>query len=133
MFENTRKIRAAILGTGFMGRVHTEGIRRLGNVEIVAVAGATHEEARSFAQSVGIERSTGDYREVLADPTIDTVHICTPNQLHFPMAEAALKAGKHVICERPLATSVVEARHLVALAKKTGLANCTFYNVRAYP
>ena len=128
-----KKTRTAIFGAGFMGRVHTEGIRRLGNVEVAAIAAETPDEARNFAESTGIERSTGDYRELLADPTIDVVHICTPNQLHFPMAKAALEAGKHVICEKPLATSVSEASQMVSLAKKTGLANCTFHNIRAYP
>ena len=131
--DNAKKIRTAIFGAGFMGRVHTEGIRRLGNVEVVAVAAETSEEARIFAASAGIERSTGEYREILADPTIDAVHVCAPNHLHFPMVKAALEAGKHVICEKPLATSVSDALEMVALAKKTGVANCTFHNVRAYP
>ena len=116
-----------------MGRVHTEGLRRLGNVEVVGVAAETAEEARKFAASTSIERSTGDYRELLADASVSAVHICTPNHLHFPMAKAALEAGKHVICEKPLATSVTEAEQMVALAKKSGLVNCTFHNIRAYP
>jgi predicted dehydrogenase len=133
MSDHRKTIKTAIFGAGFMGRVHTEGIRRLGNVEIVGIAAETAEEARNFAESTGIARSTGDYRELLADPAIDAVHVCTPNQLHFPMVKAALEAGKHVVCEKPLATSVAEALQMVALAKKTGLANCTFHNIRAYP
>jgi predicted dehydrogenase len=133
MSDQKKKVRTAIFGAGFMGRVHTEGIRRLGNVEIAGIAAETAEEARSFAESAGIERSTGDYRELLADSTVDAVHVCTPNQLHFPMVKTALEAGKHVICEKPLATSVADAMQMVALAKKTGLANCTFHNIRAYP
>jgi predicted dehydrogenase len=128
-----KKIRTAILGTGFMGRVHTEGIRRLGNVEVGGVAARTGEQARRFADELSIERATGDYREFLADPEIDAVHICTPNSLHFPMAKAALEAGKHVLCEKPLATSVAEGREMIRLAKKKNLANCTFHNLRYYP
>ncbi len=128
-----KQIKAAIFGTGFMGRVHTEGARRLGNVEIAAVAGSTSERARAFADRNGIERSTGDWRELIADPSIEAVHILTPNELHFPMATAALEAGKHVVCEKPLATSVAEGEELVALARRTGLAHCTFHNIRAYP
>ena len=128
-----KTFRTVILGTGFMGRVHTEGIRRLGNVEVAGVAARTGEQARRFADELSIERATGDYREFLSDPSIDAVHICTPNSLHFPMAIAALEAGKHVLCEKPLATSVAEAREMIRLAKEKNLANCTFHNLRYYP
>jgi predicted dehydrogenase len=127
------KIKIAIFGTGFMGRVHTEGVRRLGNVEVAGIAGSTPASARRLADELSIDRSTGDYRELLADPAIDAVHICTPNALHFPMAMAALEAGKHVLCEKPLAVSVAEAREMVQLAKQKNLANCTFHNLRYYP
>ena len=66
-------------------------------------------------------------------PEVDAVHICTPNALHFPMAKAALQAGKHVLCEKPLATSVAEARELVELARAGKLRNCTCHNLRFYP
>jgi predicted dehydrogenase len=116
-----------------MGRVHTEGVRRLGNVEVAGVAARTPDQARRFADELSIPRATGDYREFLADPSIDAVHICTPNALHFPMASAALAAGKHVLCEKPLATSVSEAREMIRLAQEKNLANCTFHNLRYYP
>ena len=128
-----KKIRIAVFGTGFMGRVHTEAARRLGNVEVAGVAGSSQERAQAFANQVGIPEASGDYRKFLADPGIEAVHILTPNNLHFPMAKAALVAGKHVVCEKPLGTSVAEGEELVALAKRTGLANCTFHNIRAYP
>ena len=104
-----RKIKTAVFGTGFVGRVHVEGIRRLGNVELAAIAEQGDERAKKFAAEVGVERSAGDYRTLLDDKEIQAVHICTPNFLHFPMAKAALEAGKHVVCEKPLATSVAEA------------------------
>ncbi|MGI8991415.1 MAG: Gfo/Idh/MocA family protein [Bryobacteraceae bacterium] len=128
-----QKLKAAVFGTGFMGRVHTEAIRRLGNVEVAGVADRHEAAARKFAAEMGIERATGDYHALLQDPTIDAVHICTPNALHFPMAHDALNAGKNVLCEKPLATSVAEARQLVALAKEKNLANCTHHNLRYYP
>ncbi|PYT30298.1 MAG: dehydrogenase [Acidobacteria bacterium] len=128
-----RKIKTAVLGTGFMGRVHTEGIRRVGNVEVAAIAASSQEKARKFADELGVERSTGDYRTLLKDPEINAVHVCTPNALHFPMAKAALEAGKHVLCEKPLATSVEEAQQMVDLARAKNLANCTFHNLRYYP
>ena len=116
-----------------MGRVHSEGIRRLGNVEIVGVAASSADKARAFAYEISVERSTGDYHELLADPEIDAVHVCTPNALHFPMSKAALEAGKHVICEKPLAMSSEQAAEMVRLAKERNLANCTFHNLRYYP
>ena len=128
-----RKLRAAIFGTGFMGRVHTEGIRRLGNVEVAGIAASSDEKARKFADELGVEQATGDYHKLATDPSIDAVHICTPNALHFPMAMAALEAGKHVLCEKPLAMSPNEARQMVAKAKEKNLANCTFHNLRFYP
>lgn len=128
-----RMLKAAIFGTGFMGRVHTEGLRRLGNVEVAGIAARTAEQARKLADELSIPRATGDYREFLADPGIDAVHICTPNSLHFPMAKAALEAGKHVLCEKPLATSTAEAREMARLAREKNLANCTFHNLRYYP
>src|ERR1700729_4051405 len=128
-----KKLKAAIFGIGFMGRVHTEALRRLGNVEVTGVAGRTAEAARKFADTMRIERATGNYQDLLADPDLDAVHICTPNELHFPMAQAAMQAGKHVLCEKPLASTIAEANAMLAMAKEKGLAHCTFYNIRAYP
>ncbi len=116
-----------------MGRVHVEALRRLGIVDVVAVAGRTSDSARQFAAAHAIENSTGDYHDLLANAKIDAVHICSPNSLHFSMAKAALEANKHVLCEKPLASSVAEAVGMAALAKERNLANCTLYNVRSYP
>jgi predicted dehydrogenase len=128
-----KKIKVAIFGTGFMGRVHTESLRRLGNVEVVGIAGSTTERARKFADEVGIEWATGDYRELLEDPDIRAVHICSPNELHYEMTMRSLERGKHVMCEKPLASTIDEAHDMIELAKSTGLANCTLYNIRSYP
>jgi predicted dehydrogenase len=128
-----KKIKAVIFGTGFMGRVHTESLRRLGNVDVVCVAGSTAERARKFADEVGIERSSGDYRELLEDDEISSVHICSPNAFHYEMTMRSVERGKHVICEKPLASRVGEAREMIALAECSGLANCTLYNIRSYP
>ncbi len=128
-----KKIRTAMIGAGFMGKVHTEAVRRLGNVEVAAVAGISEQEARGFGAAMGIEKTTGDYRTVLADPTIDAVHVLTPNALHHPITMEALKAGKHVLCEKPLTVNSAQAKEMVALAKETGLANCVNHNLRCYP
>jgi predicted dehydrogenase len=131
--SDLEKPKVAIFGIGFMGRVHTEALRRLGNVEVIGVAGRTAEAARKFADNLGIKRSTGNYQDLIADADVNVVHICAPNDLHYAMADAAMRAGKHVLCEKPLASTVADASSMVALAKQKGLANCTLYNVRAYP
>ena len=128
-----RHIKTAVIGTGFMGRVHTEAIRRLGHVEVAAIAAENAELAAAFAAATGIEKAVDDYNEILADPEIEAVHICTPNALHYPIAKAAILAGKNVLCEKPLATSVAEARELVDLAKERNVANCLNHNLRFYP
>ncbi len=127
------RAKVAIFGIGFMGRVHTEALRRLGYIDVVGAAGRTAEAARKFADAMGIERATGNYKDLLTDKDIDAVHICAPNGLHAEMAQAAMKAGKHVLCEKPLASSVSEADSMLKLAQKKNLANCTLFNVRAYP
>ena len=126
-------IRTAIFGTGFMGRVHLEAVRRVEFVEAAAVAGRNAEAAQRLSAGFSIPTITTDYRKVLRDPAIDAVHICTPNAQHFPMAKDALQAGKHVICEKPLATSVEQAEELVSLAVQQGVRNCVCHNLRCYP
>ena len=116
-----------------MGKVHTEAIRRLGNVEVAAVAASNQATADKFAAALCIPRASADWKAVAADREIDAVHICTPNDLHFPMVKAALEAGKHVVCEKPLTMTLAEARELVALADQKNLANCVNHNLRFYP
>lgn len=116
-----------------MGRVHTEALRRLGNVEVVSVAGSSDKSAAAFAESMGIGKSSGDWKSVVADPTIDAVHVLTPNALHAEMSLAALQAGKAVLCEKPLTMTSAEAKKMVALAEKKGLANAVCHNLRYYP
>ena len=129
----TKVIRTAIFGTGFMGRVHLEALRRLESVEVVAIAGRTHEAARGLGSGFSIPTMTSDYHEVLRDPSIDAVHICTPNVQHFAMAKEALEAGKHVLCEKPLATNSKDGGELVRLAAQKKLRNCVCHNLRCYP
>ena len=126
-------LKTAIFGTGFMGRVHLEGVRRVESVQPVAIAGRNAEAAQRLASGFSIANVTTNYEDILRDPAIDAVHICTPNAQHFPMAKAALSAGKHVLCEKPLATSVAEGEELVSIAKKQGRRNCTCHNLRYYP
>jgi predicted dehydrogenase len=129
----THRLRAAVIGTGFMGRVHIEALRRLGFVDVAAVVGSGEQKARALADRFGVALAAGSERGAVDDPAIDVVHICTPNAGHFPMASAALDAGKHVLCEKPLAMTRVEAAELVASASAKALRNCTCYNLRYYP
>jgi len=128
-----KRIKTAIFGTGFMGRVHLEAVRRLEFVEVAAIAGRNAEAAERLGTGFSVPKITTDYREILRDPAIDAVHICTPNAQHFPMAKGALQAGKHVICEKPLATSVEEGKELVEFAARQGVRNCVCHNLRFYP
>ncbi len=128
-----KRIRTAIIGTGFMGRVHLEAIRRLGFVEVAAIAGRRIDAARSMADAFHVERVESHYDRILADPDIQAIHICTPNSLHAPIAKAALAAGKHVLCEKPLAMSTKEAQEIETLARAKNLRNCTCHNLRYYP
>jgi predicted dehydrogenase len=127
-----KAIKTAIFGTGFMGRVHLEAVRRVESVIAAAIAGRSEAAARKLGDAFSVP-AMPDYREVLRDPAIDAVHICTPNAQHFSMTKEALQAGKHVICEKPLTTTVAEAEELVALAAKKGVRNCTCHNLRYYP
>src|SRR5208337_296726 len=114
--DTMKTIKTAIIGTGFMGRVHLEAARRVEFVEPTAIAGRNVEAARRLGAGLNVPTITTNYRDILNDPAIDAVHICTPNAQHFPMAKEALIAGKHVLCEKPLATSVQEGEELVSLA-----------------
>jgi predicted dehydrogenase len=109
-----------------------EALRRLG-IEVVALAGNGVERTAEKARQLHIPRSYGSADEMLADPDIDVVHITSPNHLHFPHAKAALLAGKHVVCEKPLAMNSNESSELVKLAREKKLVNAVNFNIRYYP
>ncbi len=102
-------------------------------MEVAALADYSDESARKLGDQLNIPKTSGDYRRILEDPSIDAVHICTPNALHAPMAKDALAAGKHVVCEKPLTVSSDEARQMVATAEVAKRRNCLFHNLRYYP
>lgn len=127
-----KKINVAIVGTGFIGPAHLEALRRLPNVEVIGLCEVSIELAREKAEQLGIPNAY-TFEDMLKVEEIDVVHICTPNFLHFPQSKAALEAGKHVVCEKPLATKMKEADELVAIAKEKGLVNAVHFNLRYYP
>ena len=125
-------LKAAIAGTGFIGRVHARSLR-LAGVELVGVAASSPASTASAAAELGAERAYDSADELVRDPDVDVVHICTPNHLHVPLAEAALAAGKHVVCEKPLATGAVGARHLADLASDSRRQTAVPFVYRYYP
>lgn len=124
-------IRTAIFGTGFMGRTHLEALRRVENVEIAAIVGRNPVAARQLGAAFDVPRLSPE--AVMRDHAIQAVHLCTPNALHYSMAREALRAGKHVLCEKPLAISAAEAKELADLAAKKDLRNAVCHNLRYYP
>jgi predicted dehydrogenase len=128
-----RKIRSGIIGAGFVGPLHIEAARRLGYVDFHAIATSDYEAAKRKADRMGIEFAYDSYEHLLEDPTIEVVHVCTPNYLHRPVVLAALRAGKHVICDKPLALNAVEAREMRDAAQAAGLVNAVTFNYRFNP
>ena len=128
-----KHIKAGIIGTGFIGPAHVEALRRLGYVEVAAVAERGQELAERKATELSIPNAYGDYRQLLADPEIKVVHNCTPNHLHFEVNRDILAAGKHVISEKPLAMDSTESRELVRLAEASGVVHAIDFNYRYMP
>ena len=128
-----KNIRVGVAGMGFIGPVHIEALRRNPGIEVVSILHPDPAEAKAKAESLSIEKYYTDFDELIANDNLDSVHICTPNFLHYEMAKKALEAGLHVVCEKPLSTTIEEAQALVALAKEKGLANCVHFNLRYYP
>jgi len=125
-------LHAAIVGLGFVGRAHLEALRRLG-IPIQGILGSTPERSKSAATSLQIPRAYHSLDELAADPSVQVVHLCTPNHLHFQESSQLLRAGKHVLCEKPLALDSRESAALVSLIKETGLVGAVTYNLRYYP
>jgi predicted dehydrogenase len=133
MTEKQPPVRCGIVGFGFIGPHHADAIRRLGNVEIVAVSSPNVERTRAKAARYGITKVYGRYEELVDDPEIEVVDIATPTYLHHRIALAAIARGKHVVVDKPLALSVAECEELVAAAYCAGVVNAVTFNYRYYP
>jgi predicted dehydrogenase len=125
-------LRVAVAGAGFIGVVHALAARRAG-AHLVGVAASSAASAQNAAQVLGAERAFADAEALVVAPDIDVVHICTPNHLHAPLARAALAAGKHVICEKPLAVDAAQAAELVEAADAAGVVAAVPFVYRFYP
>lgn len=127
-----RTLHAGFVGGGFMAAVHTRAARAA-RADLTGGASSSADRALDAAGRLGIGTAFGSVDELLADPDIDVVHICTPNSTHAVIARAALLAGKHVICEKPLATSAADAAEITALAAERGLVAAVPFVYRFHP
>ena len=125
-------LKAGVIGTGFVGPAHVEALRRLG-IDVVAVAGPRLDRVADKARSMRIERAYDSAEALIADPEVNVVHITSPNHVHHAQAKAALLAGKHVVCEKPLAMNSRESAELAQLAAERHLVNAVNFNIRFYP
>ncbi len=128
-----KRLKAAVIGTGFMGRTHLEALRRVEGVDVIAVVGRKLDAAKKLAEGYGVPTALDSVDDLLKLPELDALHICTPNATHYPIAKAAIAAGKNILCEKPVAVSTAEAEELTQLAAKAGVRNCVCHNLRYYP
>ena len=129
----TTRIGMGLVGPGFVGGHHIDAVRRLGFVDVVALAASSDESARRKAEALGVPRAYGSYEALIADPEVHVVHNTTPNHLHVPVILAAIAHGKHVISDKPLATTAADARRLADAAKAAGIVNAVTFNYRGNP
>jgi predicted dehydrogenase len=129
---NLGEPRAAVVGIGFVGMAHVDALRRLG-IDVAAVVGSDPDRARQKAAAANLPPVVDSLDDLLADPSIDVVHIATPNHLHASQVKAVLAAGKHVVCEKPLGVSSAETADLVACAAASSLVAAVCFNLRFYP
>ncbi len=128
-----KKIGMGLIGPGFVAAHHIDAVRRLGDVEVVAIAGSSQASSDRKAREYKVDRAYGDYHELLADPAIQVIHNTTPNYLHLPVTLAAIAAGKHVISDKPLALNPQEGRILRDAAAAAGIAHVVTFNYRGNP
>jgi predicted dehydrogenase len=125
-------LRSAIAGAGFVGAVHAQAVRAAGGT-VVGVAASTPERSLAAAQRLGVERAYESAEDLVADEAVDVVHVCTPNHLHEDLARRALRAGKHVVCEKPLAIDAEGAQRLADLAADAPVCAAVPFAYRYYP
>lgn len=130
--DSTGAIRAAVIGTGFIGTVHVEAARRAG-ASVVGLLGSSPQRTEPKAAALGVPKVYRDIEELAQATDVDVVHVTSPNYLHAEQAKLLLQAGKHVICEKPLALNADDGRDLVATARNHNRVNATCFNIRFYP
>jgi len=128
-----KKIGMGLIGPGFVAAHHIDAVRRLGDVDVVAIAGSSEESAKKKAREYKVDRAYGDFRALIADPDVQVIHNTTPNYLHLPVTMAVLQAGKHVIADKPLAMNPEEGRKLRDAAVAAKVGNVVTFNYRGNP
>jgi len=128
-----KELNVGIIGLGFIGPVHLQALRKIPHLNVVAIADKAGSSIKEKVEALGVEKWYENYEDLLARKDVDAVHICSPNHLHAEMAKKALLAGKHVVCEKPLAVSSRQAKELVELATQKSLVNAVHFNIRYYP
>ena len=127
------RIGVGIVGTGFIGPHHIDAVRRVGFVDVVALAEVNEEVARRKADALGIPKAYGSYEQLIADPAVQVVHTTTPNFLHYPVTAAAIAKGKHVVSDKPLALTAADARTLRDAANRAGVFHAVTFSYRGNP
>src|SRR5215510_16606798 len=122
-----------LVGAGFVGPHHVDAVRRLGFVDIAAVAGSSDESGQRKAQALGARKGYGSYHALIDDPAVHVVHNATPNHLHHEVTAAALAAGKHVVSDKPLAMTAAQAKDLMDRADRAGVVTAVTFNYRGNP
>ncbi|HEX4485220.1 MAG TPA: Gfo/Idh/MocA family oxidoreductase, partial [Terriglobales bacterium] len=125
-------LRAALVGLGFVGRAHLDALRRLG-IPVRGILSSSPPRTADLCNRLGLDHGYASLDELVSDPEVDVVHICTPNHLHFEQVISTLHAGKHVMCEKPLAMDIHESATLVKLADENNCVGGVAYNLRFYP
>jgi len=127
------RIGMGLVGPGFVGVHHIDAVRRLGFVDVVAIAASTEKSARAKADALGVPKAYGSYEQLIADPDVHVVHNTTPNFLHVPVIKAALARRKHVVSDKPLAMTANDARDLWRAAEQAGVVHAVTFNYRGNP
>lgn len=128
-----KRIGMGLVGAGFVGPHHVDAVRRLGFVDVVAIAGSSEESGQAKAEALGARKGYGNYQALLDDPDVQVVHNATPNHLHYAVTSAALAKGKHVVSDKPLALSAAQAKKLVNEAQRAGVVAAVTFNYRGNP
>src|SRR5262249_38836217 len=127
------RVGMGLVGAGFVGPHHVDAVRRLGFVDVIAVAGTSETSAKAKAEALGARKAYSRFEALLDDPDVEVVHNATPNYLHYPVIAAAIAKGKHIVSDKPLAMTAAEAKKLLDLAKRSGIVHAVTFSYRGNP
>ena len=128
-----KRIGMGLVGAGLVGPQHVEAVRRVGFVDVVAVAGSNERSATAKAEALGIPKAYGGYQQLIDDPDVEVVHNCTPNYLHLAVNSVVIEKKKHIVSDKPLAMNAAEAKHLLAAVTQAGVVHAVTFNYRGNP